>query len=961
MYYPIGIKTDYSLMKSLIKIDDLISYAVKNKVNTLGILDDNLGSSHIFYEKCISNNIKPIIGLDLKIDEKHIYLYPINYNGLTNLFKLSRVLDKDINILKNYKENIICVLPYESNILFDDLKDIYNDIYISYKDDEEKKNSLLITKNVIYINPILSLDEKNSKYINYLEFIDKGLKLGDQELKDYKKSVIDLSIDEDVSTFTDLINIEFPKNKKYIPHYDDSIKDSKEYLTNLAYKGLSKRLNNKVPTSYKERLDYELKVIIDMGFVDYFLIVFDYVRYAIKNNIFVGAGRGSAVGSLVAYSLGITSIDPMKYNLIFERFLNPERITMPDIDIDFDADRRDEVIDYVRERYGEKRVSHIITYGTFASREAIRAVAKINNVDDDTLGYLLTYIDKDPKKSLSSNINDKVKDLFKDYPVLEKVFNEALYLEGIKKHIGIHAAGVVISSCDLDEVIPLIYNGEEFLTGYTMNELEDLGLLKMDFLSIKNLTIISNILDNIKNDLNDNLDINNIPLDDKEVYELFSNADTVGVFQFESAGMKSFLRKLGPKEFKDLIMAIAIYRPGPMGELDTYIKRHNTNTKIDYIDDSLKDILEDTYGIMIYQEQIMQILSKMGSFSFGEADIVRRAISKKKLDLIEKSKDKFITNSIKNGYTEDKAKEVYDLIVKFADYGFNKSHSVAYAFIAYQMAYLKVHYPEYYYINLLNNNIGGESKTKEYIEEAKKYGINILKPSINKSDKLFVKERNGIRLPLRSIKGVGIVAADNIVRIRGNENFKDIYDFLSRISKKEVNKKVLEVLIDADCFSEFGYNKNTLKYNLDTLMNYADLISDLDESLVNKPEIVEVDESSQEVEMKIEKELFGFYISSHPSSKYPKMFKLIDMKDNFNKKIKGVYLVERIKMIKTKNDEDMCFLTLSDETSHGDFVVFPKNINQISEIKVNDIVEVEGTVERRLDKYQISIIRIEKM
>ncbi len=517
-----------------------------------------------------------------------------------------------------------------------------------------------------------------------------------------------------------MINIEFPKNKRYIPHYDETIKDSKEYLINLANKGLARRLNNNVTKEYQDRLNYELKVITDMGFVDYFLIVFDYVRFAIKNNIFVGAGRGSAVGSLVAYSLGITSLDPIKYNLIFERFLNPERVTMPDIDIDFDADRRDEVIEYVRNKYGEKRVAHIITYGTFASREAIRAVAKINNVDEDILGYLLPYIDKNPKNKLASNINNDVKRLFNTYPILEKTYNEALYLEGIKKHIGIHAAGVVISSCDLNEVVPLIYNGDEFLTGYTMNELEDLGLLKMDFLSIKNLTIISNILKDLEKEKGVKLDINKIPLDDKKVYDLFSSADTVGVFQFESAGMKSFLRKLAPKEFKDLIMAIAIYRPGPMGEIDNYIKRHSGKVKIDYIDDSLKDILEDTYGIMIYQEQVMQILSKMGGFTFGEADIIRRAISKKKLQLIEEAKDKFINNSLKNGYSEAKAREVYDLIVKFADYGFNKSHSVAYSFIAYQMAYLKVHYPEYYYINLLNNNIGGESKTKEYIDEAMK-------------------------------------------------------------------------------------------------------------------------------------------------------------------------------------------------------------------------------------------------
>lgn len=959
MYYPIGIKTDYSLMKSVIKIDNLISYALNYEVNTLGILDDNLASSHYFYKECIKNNIKPIIGLDLTIDEKHIYLYPTNYDALTSLFKLTKILDKDINLLKNYNKDIICVLPYTSNELYDELKSIYENIFISYKDKDEKKNSLLITDKVVYTNEILALNDQSCKFINYLYMIDKGLKLGDCELIDYKKNVLDLSIDEDTSILTNMINIEFPKDKRYIPHYDETIKNSKEYLVTLANKGLAKRLNNNVTKEYQERLDYELKIISDMGFVDYFLIVFDYVRYAIKNNIFVGAGRGSAVGSLVAYSLGITSIDPLKYNLIFERFLNPERVTMPDIDIDFDADRRDEVIDYIRERYGEKRVAHIITYGTFQAREAIRAVAKINNIEENELSELLEFIDS--KESLLDNSTKALREFLNNHDNLNKVFMEAQYIEGIKKHIGIHAAGVVISSVDLTDVIPLIYNGDEYLTAYTMNELEELGLLKMDFLSIKNLTIISNILNDIESDTGKKLDINKIDLNDKKVYELFSRGDTVGVFQFESFGMKNFLRRLKPKEFRDLIMAIAIYRPGPMGEIDNYVKRHNENVKITYPDESLKDILEDTYGIMIYQEQVMQILVKMGGFTYGEADLVRRAISKKRLKLIEEAKDKFINNSIKNGYTEQKANEVYNLIVKFADYGFNKSHSVAYAFIVYQMAYLKVRYPDYYYINLLNNNIGGEAKTKEYIEEIKKSGLSILKPDINKSDKTYIKEKDGIRLPLRCIKGVGNVAADNIVKIRGDKEFTDIFDFLKRINKKDVNKKILEVLIDADVFNSFGYNRNTLKYNLDTLINYSDLITDLDDSLVNKPEIVEVDDSSIDVLMKKEKELFGFYISSHPSSKYPSLFKLIDIRDNFNKKIKGVYLIEKINMIKTKKDDDMCFISASDETAQGDFVVFPKQINQITELQVGDIVEVEGVVERRVDKFQIVINRIEKI
>ena len=832
MYTPLGIKTDYSLLKSLIKVKDLVLYAKNNGYTTLGILDNNLNSSYTFYNACKNASIKPIIGLSTEVDNYTLYLYPKTRKGLINLNKYTK--DKVSNILtiadlEKYVEDVIIVLPFESIKLYEVVEKIFDIVYLSYKNSSEKTNELLITENVVYISEINSLSVNASKYVNYLYMIDKGLKLGDIELVDYKDNVLSMK-DEDTDKFTDLINIEFETGVRHIPHYGDDNLNSEEYLINLAYKGLTKRMGGVIPPKYKERLDYELKVIADMGFTDYFLIVFDYVRFSIKNNIMVGAGRGSAVGSLVAYSLGITCLDPLKYDLLFERFLNPNRITMPDIDIDFEDERREEVINYVRNLYGSDRVAKIVSYATMTAKDVLRSVAKINNVDDLTLSSLLKKIN--PKDDLKKNKTNEIDELLNRNSLLKKVYEEAYYLEGIKKHITITAAGVVISSVPLTDVIPLTSSSGEFLTGYDKDELEGLGILKMDFLSIRNLTIMSDVLKDIESSTGKKFNINSIPLDDKEVFSLFYKADTVGVFQFESVGMKNFLKKLKPECFDDLVMALAIYRPGPMGSIDEYLARKNNHAPIKYVDDSLMNILKPTYGILIYQEQVMEILRKMGNFSYAEADIIRRAISKKKMSVMEEARVKFINNAINLGYKEESAKNVYDLIVKFADFGFNKSHSVAYAFIAYQMAYLKVHFKEFYYINLLNTNIGGETKTKEYIDEAKHAGITVLKPDINLSNIKYAKEVDGIRLPLRVIKGVGIVAGNKIIELRGDKPFTDFYDFIARCYGFNVNKKVLESLIMAGVFDAYGYNRATLIKNINSAITYGELIREIDSSLV---------------------------------------------------------------------------------------------------------------------------------
>lgn len=960
MFTPLGIKTDYSLLKSLIKIDDLILYAKEHGYNSLGILDNNLCSSHYFYSLAKKNGIKPIIGLDITIDNYSLYLYPQNMNGLTNLFKLLKYqLDNIItfSMLEKYSQDVICVLPYHSKDIFDNMQ-FFEYRFIAFSNEEELLNARLISKSCIYIKETLCLTTESSKYINYLHMIENNLKLGDTSLIDFSDKVLE-KCDYDTRALTDLINIEFKTDKKYIPHFDEDISDSEEYLRTLSQKGLYKRLKGNVSDKYKSRLNYELDVIANMGFTDYFLIVFDYVRYAIKNNIYVGAGRGSAAGSLVAYSLGITWIDPLKYDLLFERFLNPERITMPDIDVDFEDERIDEVIEYVKEKYGVNRVAHIMTYGTMTAKEVLRSVAKLNDIKEELLNPLLKEINS--KLSLKDNLTKEVKKLLSANSLLKKVYEESFYLEGIKKHVGTHAAGVVICSETLDNLIPIIKSGKELLTGYTMNELEELGLLKMDFLSIKNLTIMTNVLKDIYKYDQKKIDINQISFDDPMVYEIFASADTTGVFQFESSGLKSFLKRLKPTCFDDLVMAIAIYRPGPMQSIDTYLERKNNHAKTEYIHPSLEPILKSTYGILIYQEQIMEILRFMGSYSYAEADIIRRAISKKKLEVIENERLKFTDNAIKNGYQEDEAKEVFDKIVKFADFGFNKSHSVAYAMIAYQMAYLKAHYREHYYINLLNTNIGGEAKTKEYINEAKMNGIKVLKADINLSALKYKKENGGIRLPLRVIKGVGSGGCEVIINEREKGNYKDFFDFVARIYGQNINKKTIETLVYAGVFSSFNYNRATLIKNIDSALLYADLISNLDSSLVNKPEMDIIEEYPEIDLMQKEMELYGYYVSTHPASKYPNVMKLIDIAKYFDKYIETVILVEKLRVINTKTGKDMAFLSGSDETTLADFVIFPDNVSLIATIKVGDLVKIRGKVERRFDKYQIIINKIQKV
>lgn len=947
----LSIKTDYSILSSLIKIPDLISYAINNHIAALGIIDDNLSSSMEFILECQKNNIKPLVSLEVNYQDSKIYLYAKDEQGLHNLFKINTILLNNpliINDLKKYINNLIILLPYNSIKLYDELKTITNNIFIGYQTKQEKQSALIITNKIIYFNQVLSLTKEDTKYLNYLNMIKDNLTYDTYQDINYSNNY--LHITEDADELINQVNITISPSKNLIPHYDENIKDSFSYLKALSIKGLTKRLNGNVPKEYQERLIYELNVINKMNFVDYFLIVYDYVKYSIKNNIYVGPGRGSAAGSLVTYSLGITAIDPLKYNLLFERFLNPERVTMPDIDIDFDASKRYLVIDYVKERYGSKRVMPIMTYGTLASKQVLLNVSKILNIDISKINKLI-----DPKKTLKENLTEEIIKILNTDKKIKQVYYESLKLEGLKKHISTHAAGVVISKEDLDDIIPITKSGEVYLTGYTMNYLESLGLLKMDFLAIKDLTTMAGIIDKLPTKIN----INNIDLNNEEVLNRFKTANTTGIFQFESAGMKNFLRKLKPNSFNDLVVALALFRPGPMQNIDSFINRKEGKEKVEYIVPALEPILKETYGIIVYQEQIMQIFRTIASYKMSEADLIRRAISKKKEKIIIEEKEKFILRAEKNGYSKEISTKIYDLILKFANYGFNKSHSVAYALVGYQMMYLKVMYPEIFYSSLLNINIGSVTKTKEYIDEAKSLNIKIVKPDINTSSYDYYIN-NDIIMPLRVIKNIGDVVAKEIYEERKKTPYQDFFDFVSRIYNKNINTKTIETLIYAGALDSFNQTRNTLINNIKQALIYAELVSGLDSNLVTKPNLEIYEELPSNELMNKELELYGFYVSNHPASKYNEI-KIMNIKNYFDKTITTVGLLESIKTIKTKNNDTMAFLEISDETGSLSYTLFPNKISYANLLKVGDLLKIIGHVEKRYDKYQIIVNKIEKL
>ncbi len=958
MYTPLYVKSNYSFLTSLIKIEDYVNYAVKNDIKSIALTDTNMISTMHFYKKCLSNNIKPIIGLSSIYEDKVILIYAKNNDGYKYLINvnLNNFIKKE-DLIKN-KNNIIVILPYNSKDLYEDLKEL--NIYIGFGSKQEMTELESITNKLVFLNEILYISKRDSSYYKYLIMLkDKKTVLDDIKYEDNNnyintyKEASNISKKEyldNTNKISDEINVDIENHENLIPVYDNKNKVSSDiYLKELAIKGLTIRLNNNVSEKHKERLLYELDIIKKMGFSDYFLIVYDYVRYAKKKKILIGPGRGSAGGSLVAYSLGIIDFDPLKYDLVFERFLNPDRITMPDIDVDFPDEYREEVKQYVKEKYGDKKVAGVIGVGTLKAKAVLDDVGKILKIETDKINRLKRFITKpDDKLEQIYNTNEDFKSIINNDDRLSLLYDVSTKLENFPKNTTIHASGLIISKKDLDEIIPLIYENDKLISSFEGIYLEDLGLLKMDFLGNANLTIIMNIIKDIKEKENKEIDFLSIPLDDKDTLKCFYDANTNGVFQFDSNVMKNLLSRLKVRTFDDVVAAISLVRPGP--DTDTYIYRKNNNVKVDYVNKDIENILSNTYGVLVYQEQVMQIARTMAGFTMAEADNLRRAMGKKKKDVLVSWKERFIEGSLKNGYDKKYIEDTYDDILAFSEYGFNKAHAVAYAVIAYKMAYFKVHFPKYFYLNILSRII----ETNVIVKEAKKMGLEFLLPDINKSTDEFIIEGDSIRFPLSNIKNIGRETAKEIVEVR-KDGFKDIYDAIIKLNKININRRVLENLIYSGSFDSFGFNKKTLIENLDNLLTYAYVASGIESDILEHPAIDIKEEYDRTTLMNYEKELFGFYLTHHPVTLFKDKYKVIDLnkvKDNFGVVIDTLILVDRIKTHRDKNDNEMAFISGSDETDEMEYIFFSSVYSTIKDVNKGDILLIRGRVEKK-NNYQI--------
>ncbi|OIK08531.1 DNA polymerase III subunit alpha [Bacillus sp. MUM 116] len=1024
----------YSLLTSTASVSDLIENAKKKGFSSMAITDRNVMYGTIeFYKLCKNMDIKPIIGLtvDVQREESETESYPLvllaeNDDGFKNLLKISSAVQTKspngipFKWLRHYAKGLIAITPgVEGEIeqyLLEGKEDLAEAVVQKYsgifgKDhfflsiqDHHLENERMIRKQILSLSKKIHVPIVATNCVQYLEkedtfahecllAIKNGEKFNDDHHEKLESDQFYLKTPgEMVEAFSEIpealentieiqkrCNVNIELNKTFLPVYPtENGMPAEDYLDILCKKGLAERITT--PTEeYQKRLAYELSVIKRMKFSNYFLIVWDFMRYAREHGILTGPGRGSAAGSLVAYVLYITDVDPIGHHLLFERFLNPERISMPDIDIDFPDHRRDEVIEYVAEKYGDLHVAQIVTFGTLAAKAALRDVGRVFGLNSKELDHLSRLIPSRLGINLKEAYQESeaLRNFIQENQLNRKLYETALKLEGLPRHTSTHAAGVVISEKQLVELIPIQQgSGNVYLTQYSMEYLEEIGLLKMDFLGLRNLSLIESILASIQRKTGKKVDIGSISLNDPETFDLLARGETTGIFQLESEGMRKVLVRLKPSRFEDIVAVNALYRPGPMENIPLFIDRKHGRKPVVYPHPDLKNILENTYGVIVYQEQIMQIASTMAGFSLGEADLLRRAVGKKQKETLDRERTHFVQGALKKGYDQSLANEIYDLIVRFANYGFNRSHAVAYSMIAYQLAYLKAHYPLYFMAGLLTAAVGNESKIAQYIMESRQKEIHVLSPSINYSGYSFQVETEGIRFSLAAIKGVGAAALKEIFAARKKKKFEDFFDFCGRTSSKAINRKTLEVLTHSGSFDEFGEDRAVLLASLDVAIEHAQLINPDDSSQIDffsgeeyfpKPMYVQVDPIRLEDKLAFEKDALGFYLSNHPISIYEKELKqrgaqaLCELTVNRNKAISGIYITSS-KKIRTKKGESMSFLMISDSSGEMEAVVFPAVYRRCSAIlEQGKFAVIEGKVEEREGKRQFIIQQAAEM
>ena len=955
----------------------------------------------------------------------HLILLAKNDTGLQNLMKLSSIaylegfyykprIDKEV--LEKHKEGLIALsacIQGEIPLLYLQGKekeakeaakwykevfgdDFYLEVQYHNLKEQEKANKFLVKLskeldvNLVATNDAHYLNKEDWEAHDVLLCLQTGKKLSDEKRMRFPtKEFYFKSEEEMLKVFSEIPHAVYNtlevaekientlsvfENSSYLlPKYEVPEGYTYEtYLKELAEKGLERRFKEKGITDgetkrkYYERLQHELKIISDMGFPGYFLIVWDFINWAKKNGIPVGPGRGSAAGSLVAYAIGITNIDPLQFNLLFERFLNPERITMPDIDVDICQEGRDRVIQYVRNKYGEDKVCQIITFGTMKTKMVVRDVGRVLGIPAKEVDKFAKLIPSDAK-TVEEAVEKapEIKELMEKDATIKKLIEIAQRLQGLARQTGVHAAGVVIAPETLTNLIPLARSKEgDITTQFDMGQVEALGLLKMDFLGLKTLTIIDRTLKLIEERYGKKIEIEKLPLNDEKTFKLLQEGNTVGVFQLESRGMRNLMKRLKPSVFEDIIALVALYRPGPLnsGMAESYIKRKHGEEEVDYIFPELEPVLKETYGLFIYQEQIMQIANILAGYSLGEADLLRRAMGKKKKEIMEEQRSVFITRAVERGYPRDKIEKLFDDIAKFAEYGFNKSHSAAYAFLAYITAFLKAHYPKELMTVMMSIDYDKTDEIVKLIKDCKENGIPVYPPDINKSKAMFSIEGEGIRFGLAGIKGVGEKAAQHIIEVREKEgNFTDLYDFCEKVDLRIVNRKVLETLIKAGVFDSTGINRATNMEILDKAMSAAQSIQKSrnkglmslfgDESSVINKEIPDIKEWPERIKLEYERQAIGFYLSGHPLLEYKDFIKFgfnstiekEEWKDDQEVKLVGA--ITEIKTKRTQRGELWANVELSDMDGTINILVFPNIYKETMELLTEgNVVVIEGTV-----------------
>ena len=984
------IRTSYSLLESTIRIPSLL-HTLKQMGYTQVVISDHnvLSGLPLFLKACKKEGIKGIAGIEIDVDyhEEKIpfLLIAKNRKGYQALMHLSSIVQMEkrpctVEELQQASSSCFVIAYGEGGYLdgaltSDNRKEIQEkldvlkqdfphlDIALSYQQSPLWYKANAVLKQIcqskgiscVALNKTYYLKPEDSYAHKALRCIAEGCSMDDPyskivEQKDrYVLSVAEMEkyygqeelmrtdvIADECVTDYDAIETSLPAFK-----IQDGIEPG-AYLKKLCAVGLKKRLHGNVSEPYVTRLDKELKVILDMHFENYFLIVFDYIRYAKKQGILVGPGRGSAAGSLVAYCLGITEVDPLKYDLLFERFLTKDRITLPDIDTDFPDDKRQEVIQYVADTYGEEHVANIIAFSTLSAKAVVRDVARILKMNEYSLKLFLKHI-PNGKVKLSSlkETSASFSKLINSEPQYTKLYNLACALEGLPRNVTQHAAGIVISNKVLEEVVPLIRLHQDIPTvQYEAQYLEDIGLIKMDFLSVRNLSMIASTVDMIlKTEPKFSLPLKK--LDDPAVYTVFSHGDTNGIFQFESEEMKRLLRKLKPERFEDVVAANALNRPGAISNVDTYIANRAHPSSVQYPCKDLEPYLKDTYGILLYHEQIMRIAQFCASFSPSRADTLRKAISKKDEQQMNTLKKEFLKGCLRHGYSEEVSISLWNDIEKFGSYGFNKSHSVAYSIVSYQMAYLKAHYPMYFYCTLLNAVIGDDIKTMKYLEEAQNKGVELTSVSVMTGYEKYVVTQQNLVLPLSIVKGTGNATALQIVKERQlHGDFKDYIDFVVRMRLYKFKKEIFLQYIYAGAMDCFGETRMTMIENLDEVINYGDLIQVkkdgvlvADESLMSRTRLKKYQENKIE-KIKHEKEVLGFYRNNEEFIELKKKWNIHEpalaaIKDNYGMEVHSFARVLSIKEKTSKNNREYCNLFITDGLSEMSVSVWPSEYARI--------------------------------